>query len=68
MIQYSCSHGGIYTVNPSLVKVDFSSSINPLGISKKVLNALRKNLPKLSSIYPDNENTILKKKNYRLFA
>lgn len=62
MIQYSCSHGGVYTVNPSLVKVDFSSSINPLGISKNVLNALRKNLPKLSSIYPDNENTILKKK------
>jgi threonine-phosphate decarboxylase len=62
MIQYSCSHGGVYTVNPNLVKVDFSSSINPLGISKKVLNALRKNLPKLSSIYPDNENTILKKK------
>ena len=62
MIQYSCFHGGVYTINPSLVKVDFSSSINPLGISKKVLNALRKNLPKLSSIYPDNENTILKKK------
>jgi len=62
MIQYSCSHGGVYTVNPNLVKFDFSSSINPLGISKKVLNALRKNLPKLSSIYPDNENTILKKK------
>lgn len=62
MIQYSCSHGGIYTVNPSLVKVDFSSSINPLGISEKVLNAIRMNLPKLSSIYPDNENTILKEK------
>jgi threonine-phosphate decarboxylase len=62
MIQYSCSHGGVYTVNPSLVKVDFSSNINPLGISKKVLNALRMNLPNLSSIYPDNENTILKKK------
>lgn len=67
MIQYSCSHGGVYSVNPSLVKIDFSSSINPLGISKKVLNVLRKNLPKISSIYPDNENTILKK-NYRLFG
>lgn len=62
MIQYSCSHGGVYTINPSLVKVDFSSSINPLGISEKVLNAIRMNLPKLSSIYPDNENTILKEK------
>src|SRR4030095_3890306 len=62
MIHYSCAHGGVYTVKPRLVKIDFSSSINPLGISKKVLNALRKNLSKLSSIYPDNENTILKKK------
>ncbi|HEX2305579.1 MAG TPA: histidinol-phosphate transaminase [Nitrososphaeraceae archaeon] len=62
MNQFSCSHGGVYTVNPSLVRVDFSSNINPLGISKKVLNALRKNLPKLSSIYPDNEHTLLKKK------
>jgi len=62
MIQYSCSHGGVYTVSPRLVRVDFSSNINPIGISRNVLNVLRKNLPKLSSIYPDNENTILKKK------
>lgn len=62
MIQYSCSHGGVYTVSPRLVRVDFSSNINPIGISRNVLNVLRKNLPKLSSIYPDDENTILKKK------
>jgi len=62
MIQYSCSHGGVYTVSPRLVRVDFSSNINPIGISRNVLNILRKNLTKLSSIYPDNENTILKKK------
>ena len=62
MIQYSCSHGGVYTVSPRLVRVDFSSNINPIGISSNVLNVLRKNLPKLSSIYPDDENTILKKK------
>ena len=62
MIQYSCSHGGVYTVSPRLVRVDFSSNINPIGISRNVLNVLRKNLTKLSSIYPDNENTILKKK------
>src|SRR4029453_8088042 len=62
MIQYSCSHGGGYFVNPSLVKIDFISSINPLGISKKVLNFLKKKLPKISLIYPDNDNTILKKK------
>jgi threonine-phosphate decarboxylase len=62
MIQYSCSHGGVYSVNPRLVRVDFSSNVNPLGVSGKVLKILRKNLPKLSSIYPDNEHEILKKK------
>jgi len=62
MIQYSCSHGGVYSVNPRLVRVDFSSNINPLGVSGKVLQILRKNLPKLSSIYPDNEHKILKEK------
>jgi threonine-phosphate decarboxylase len=62
MIQYSCSHGGVYTVSPRLVRVDFSSNINPIGISSNVLNVLRKNLPKLSSIYPDDENTNLKNK------
>ena len=62
MIQYSCSHGGVYSVNPRLVRVDFSSNINPLGIAGNVLQILRKNLPKLSSIYPDNEHKILKEK------
>ena len=62
MIQYSCSHGGVYSVNPRLVRVDFSSNVNPLGISGNVLEILRKNLPKLSSIYPDNEHKNLKKK------
>jgi threonine-phosphate decarboxylase len=45
-----------------LVRVDFSSNINPLGISANVLRILRRNLPKLSSIYPDNEHKILKEK------
>ena len=62
MIQYSCTHGGVYTVNPSLVRIDFSSNVNPLGVSRKVLNVLRKNLPRISSIYPDNEHTALRKK------
>ncbi|HJR85589.1 MAG TPA: histidinol-phosphate transaminase [Nitrososphaeraceae archaeon] len=62
MTQYSCSHGGVYSVNPRLVRVDFSSNVNPLGISGNVLKILRKNLPKLSSIYPDNEHENLKKK------
>jgi threonine-phosphate decarboxylase len=62
MIQYSCSHGGVYSVDPRLVRVDFSSNVNPLGISGNVLKILRKNLPKISSIYPDNEHKNLKKK------
>ena len=62
MIQYSCSHGGVYGVNPRLVRVDFSSNINPLGISGNVLRILRKNLSRLSSIYPDNEHKVLKEK------
>ena len=36
-LKNQCFHGGIYSVDPSLVKIDFSSNINPLGISKKVL-------------------------------
>jgi hypothetical protein len=38
-----CLHGGIYSVNPSLVKVDFSSNVNPLGISRLTLDALQEN-------------------------
>jgi threonine-phosphate decarboxylase len=51
----SCFHGGIYSVNPKLVKVDFSSNINPLGISKKVLASICRNLPSISASYPDPE-------------
>ena len=35
-------HGGVYTVSPRLVRVDFVSNINPIGISSNVLNVLRK--------------------------
>jgi threonine-phosphate decarboxylase len=56
-----CSHGGIYSVNPNLVKVDFSSNVNPLGISKKALKSIRKDAARLSSSYPDPECIDLKK-------
>jgi threonine-phosphate decarboxylase len=56
-----CSHGGIYSVNPNLVKVDFSSNVNPLGISKKALKSIQKNAARLSSLYPDPECIDLKK-------
>ncbi len=39
----NCHHGGKYSViNHNLIKMDFSSNINPLGISKRVLNVLKK--------------------------
>ena len=57
----SCYHGGIYSVNPKLVKVDFSSSINPLGIPDRVLASIRRNLCRISSLYPDPECLELKK-------
>jgi threonine-phosphate decarboxylase len=57
-----CHHGGIYSVNSQKeIKIDFSSNINPLGISKKVLEKLRTNI-RLAYIYPDPKCTELKKK------
>lgn len=48
-----CAHGGVYSVDPGMVQLDFSSSINPLGISKSVLHELCKELKNLCTIYPD---------------
>ncbi len=57
----NCHHGGIYSAkNSKSVKIDFSSNINPLGTSKKVIKALIKNI-NLSSIYPDPDCIELKK-------
>jgi threonine-phosphate decarboxylase len=60
-ITTACSHGGIYSVNPRLVTADFSSNVNPLGISKNALKAIQKSIGKLSSLYPDPECIDLKK-------
>jgi threonine-phosphate decarboxylase len=58
----SCSHGGIYSTKNSLkVKIDFSSNINPLGISSQVLKEIRKNLKQISHVYPDSKCNLLKK-------
>jgi len=58
----SCSHGGIYsTKNYFKVKIDFSSNVNPLGISRQVLKEIRKNLKQISHIYPDSNCNLLKK-------
>ena len=56
-----CIHGGIYSVNPNLVKLDFSSSVNPLGISRFVLKAIHENIDSLASVYPDPKCSELKK-------
>ncbi|MDQ6723390.1 MAG: histidinol-phosphate aminotransferase family protein [Thermoproteota archaeon] len=57
----NCHHGGIHSAkNHNLVKIDFSSNINPLGISKKVIKSLIKNI-NLSYIYPDPNCIELKK-------
>ena len=57
----TCSHGGIYSVNPSLVRVDCSSSINPLGTSHKAITAIKMNVNSLAANYPDPECRELKK-------
>ena len=58
----SCSHGGIYssTINFLKVKIDFSSNINPLGISRNVLKEIKKNIKQISNVYPDPNCTLLK--------
>src|SRR5919199_1509488 len=57
-----CSHGGAYSVNPKLVQIDFSSNVNPLGVSKKVIYSLQKKGGLVSSVYPDSESQDLRKK------
>lgn len=58
---HNCHHGGIYSVKDyKLVKLDFSSNINPLGISKNVIECLKKNI-NLSYFYPDPNCIELKK-------
>jgi threonine-phosphate decarboxylase len=57
----ACSHGGVYSVNPRLVRVDCSSSINPLGTPRKAITAIQKNARSLAPMYPDLECRELKK-------
>lgn len=57
----ACSHGGIYSVDPKRVKVDFSSSVNPLGAPKGAIRAIEKGAESLAPVYPDPECLDLKK-------
>ncbi len=57
----ACSHGGVYSVNPRLVRLDYSSSINPLGTPRKAIAAIKMNINSLVQNYPDPECRELKK-------
>src|ERR671918_2241306 len=57
----ACSHGGTYSVNPRLVRLDYSSSINPLGTPRKAIAAIKMNVNSLAQNYPDPECRGLKK-------
>jgi threonine-phosphate decarboxylase len=56
----ACAHGGIYSVNHGRVKLDFSSSINPLGIAPRALEAITERASELASAYPDPDSTELR--------
>jgi threonine-phosphate decarboxylase len=51
----ACSHGGIYSVDHRQVKIDCSSSVNPLGAPKKAIRIIEKGAAKLAPVYPDPE-------------
>ncbi len=57
----ACSHGGIYSVDHRLVRLDCSSSVNPLGAPKRTLRVIEKGASVLASVYPDPECTDLRK-------
>ncbi len=55
------SHGGLYSIStPNLDILDFSSNINPLGPSPRVLKTIKNKLNTLQ-IYPDSESIDLRK-------
>lgn len=51
----ACSHGGIYSVDHRQVRVDCSSSVNPLGAPKKAIRVIEKSASALAPVYPDPE-------------
>jgi len=55
------SHGGLYSIpNPRPDILDFSSNINPLGPSPKVIKTIKNQLKTLK-IYPDSESITLRR-------
>lgn len=56
----ACAHGGMYSVDYKQVRLDFSSSVNPLGPPAGALREITKQVCVLSSRYPDPECTELR--------
>lgn len=56
-----CSHGGVYSVDPKLVRLDCSSSVNPLGAPGKAVRSIERSAGELAPVYPDPECRDLKK-------
>jgi len=55
-------HGGLFSIpSPNNDILDFSSNVNPLGASSKVLKTIKKNLKSIE-IYPDPNSIILRKR------
>ena len=65
---HDCQHGGIYSVDSSKspVQIDFSSNLNPYGISRKVLDRLKNNIA-IAYNYPDPKCGDLKKRDSRTY-
>jgi threonine-phosphate decarboxylase len=57
----ACSHGGIYSADHRLVRIDCSSSVNPLGPPAGAVSAIRRNARALVPRYPDPQCSDLKK-------
>ncbi|MGI0020411.1 MAG: pyridoxal phosphate-dependent aminotransferase [Nitrososphaera sp.] len=57
----ACSHGGVYSVDPKMVRLDCSSSVNPLGAPGKAVRAIERSAGELAPMYPDPECRDLKK-------
>lgn len=56
-----CTHGGIYSVDHRRVRLDFSSSVNPLGTPARAIAAITRGARQLAAKYPDPECSDLRK-------
>jgi threonine-phosphate decarboxylase len=62
MEEGTCSHGGIYSAaDQRKVRVDFSSSVNPLGAPRRAINVIERKARHLTHVYPDPDCRDLKK-------